>query len=426
MRLARGLQKQAPTLPSPASGIDQRCRRCRRLPVAGMAISRMDSFRDLFNIEKRHPKPDKADENGEPKGYIVHHHWLSTEWLQKTQTDFLGSLSDLKQYTPDSLKTSIDTPFRYTIKAQYVADIAQRLLVASDSESLVEQANAVRKDAARLGSPALETNWAPVLRALFDLAEKRHAPWRCPVHTAGRSSTTDTVSPVISTLIEGSTSNASLTGTVTYADAKKHCIATTKNASSTRYAEFPVAIDQFKADVKDLPHAEGEALYSAVQAAGIFRNCLSKQKLLTVAIAHGFARPCASGWTGPGSADSIQLDAFSLCKDAMAAQLTLQAMMKYRVAVNPGPLVDWRARTLPPSLLRRQKRRAGKQPGRPTTKRVKLTSIEAEGDAEAGAETETEAEVEAGAEAETETETEAEAEAEAEAGYYTDSMEDRN
>ncbi|KAJ7640118.1 hypothetical protein B0H17DRAFT_1106020 [Mycena rosella] len=146
---------------------------------------------------------------------------------------------------------------------------------------------------------------------------------------------------------------------------RPRCLATTKRESVAGIAVFPVFVGEWKAELGDLAQAQGQALYSSVQAAAIYQNCRSSQQLLTVAVAHGQAFPRLSYWAGEGSADRPQngfrypdgaisfflmvfdaaqnhvLAAFEVTRDQLRTTSHLSFEPR---AATVGDLVDWRAR----------------------------------------------------------------------------------
>ncbi|KAJ7163293.1 hypothetical protein C8R46DRAFT_337639 [Mycena filopes] len=84
------------------------------------------------------------------------------------------------------------------------------------------------------------------------------------------------------------------------------CVNTLKKVDySTSTATISVIVSEVKASAADLPIAKGQALYSAVAAAGIAENLDEDTRTLVLPIAHGFAFPQIACWPGKLSSSSM-------------------------------------------------------------------------------------------------------------------------
>jgi hypothetical protein len=79
---------------------------------------------------------------------------------------------------------------------------------------------------------------------------------------------------------------------------QQRCFVGLKKVSSTSQPAFPVLSMELKKRIEDLPEAEGKAMYSAVQAAGIYANCNSPLQTLILTVGYGFVQPWTSSWDG--------------------------------------------------------------------------------------------------------------------------------
>ncbi|KAJ7508499.1 hypothetical protein B0H11DRAFT_31025, partial [Mycena galericulata] len=198
---------------------------------------------------------------------------------------------------------------------------------------------------------------------------------------------------------------------------QRRCLTANKTWSSTPSATFPVITAEIRKSIEDLPQAEGVALYFAVQAAGIYANCGSTEyQTLTLVVANGFVFPKSSSWGGSEEADvnlvsGPTLDLGELADTISfflmvynAARAHIQAAIKVSVnaletgmfrmfhnaapiVIKPAPLVDWRARVLPPSLMptgrkRRATNPAGRTPSNRSTENAQTATL-ADTDADA-------------------------------------------
>jgi hypothetical protein len=77
------------------------------------------------------------------------------------------------------------------------------------------------------------------------------------------------------------------------------CLRTTKTARSTEgTATLPVIAIELEAHAAGLPVVFGRALYSAVQAAGIYQNANLDLQALILPVAFGYAFPQLACWPG--------------------------------------------------------------------------------------------------------------------------------
>ncbi|KAJ7093170.1 hypothetical protein C8R44DRAFT_400320 [Mycena epipterygia] len=82
------------------------------------------------------------------------------------------------------------------------------------------------------------------------------------------------------------------------ASRQRRCLTAAKKTTTTT-ATLPVLSAEYKASKDHLAQALGQSMYSAVQAAGIYRNAESPLQMLTLSIAHGFVSPRSSCWASP-------------------------------------------------------------------------------------------------------------------------------
>ncbi|KAJ7666188.1 hypothetical protein DFH06DRAFT_1127320 [Mycena polygramma] len=173
---------------------------------------------------------------------------------------------------------------------------------------------------------------------------------------------------------------------------QRNCLAPIKADPLAVY--LPVLSAVYKADVRELPKAEGECMYSAVQAALISQNARSVVPHLALAVAAGFVRPHSSGWSTvkdydillcPGQdvfdlgqlADVVAI--FHMMHKAVYAHVEAafgthqeSATQRYRrhnlqsLPLVPGPLVDWRTRR-----ATGKREGSGKEATKPPSKRQK-------------------------------------------------------
>jgi len=206
----------------------------------------------------------------------------------------------------------------------------------------------------------------------------------------------------------------------------KRCLSTKKVIrSSDPPACLPVAVNEWKAARSQLEQAHGQVLYSAVQAAGIFQNCRLDLKLLSLAVGFGWARPWGSSWPGESSTSDVRLvrgdeldlgtlkgavACFLMIFDAVqshilsAYDITRERLnstflfdgLERRVIV-PGPLVNWRLRTLPPALMsQRGSKRKAKSSAKSAEKKTKLETTGGELEVDVDAEMDIDGEGEEG------------------------------
>ncbi|KAJ7468658.1 hypothetical protein FB451DRAFT_1256895 [Mycena latifolia] len=157
------------------------------------------AFRKQFTLQAINPY-GRVDENGEPLGYILGPHSPSTEWLARTQAEFLHTLSDSESYSADSegiCKTRcVELRHLRGIQAQYLVDLTIGLAPldqpVSEEYQHYAKADAVRQpdfDAALTKNlpalleicievrqlrqaypPASERSWAAVINQIIKLA----------------------------------------------------------------------------------------------------------------------------------------------------------------------------------------------------------------------------------------------------------------
>ncbi|KAJ7741299.1 hypothetical protein B0H16DRAFT_1464494 [Mycena metata] len=191
-------------------------------------------------------------------------------------------------------------------------------------------------------------------------------------------------------------------------DRQLRCFTTTKEERIAETVTLPAIRGEWKSSYSDVDTACGQELYSIVQAAGIAQNIQCDAPLLSLVAAQGRVRPKLSCWPGKLSGvHSVEyvknLNQADVCvvtgKDINLGRLTgmisLFLMVRNAVHVHiadawdvassslgsdasefldhphlrqrghllpnlltPGPLVDWRTRTLPSELWESRKRSA--------------------------------------------------------------------
>ncbi|KAJ7659934.1 hypothetical protein B0H17DRAFT_1212738 [Mycena rosella] len=79
---------------------------------------------------------------------------------------------------------------------------------------------------------------------------------------------------------------------------QRRCMTTAKKFSDSTVAVFPVLSAYYTARNSDLEQVKGQALYSAVAAAGVYQNAQSDAQPLTLAVAGGFVHAQGACWPG--------------------------------------------------------------------------------------------------------------------------------
>ncbi|KAJ7772109.1 hypothetical protein DFH07DRAFT_1057628 [Mycena maculata] len=171
------------------------------------------------------------------------------------------------------------------------------------------------------------------------------------------------------------------------------CLTNTKKPNLTGCATLPVITTEYKAHGVDIVQAEGQSLYSAGIAhpsshfwpgkaisSAVDEAFLSKLKAADICTVRG--PPHDLGEMG----NVISL--FLILREAAEAhvraafegdEIVKPVNQPPDIPITPGPLVDWRARTLPPSLMvepkpKNTKRKSTGQPGPREVKKVKRTA----------------------------------------------------
>ncbi|KAJ7666173.1 hypothetical protein DFH06DRAFT_268843 [Mycena polygramma] len=151
---------------------------------------------------------------------------------------------------------------------------------------------------------------------------------------------------------------------------------------------LPIGSVEYKASIYDMPQAEGQSTYSAVQAALIYQQAdVTSLKHLSLSIAYGHVRPMSSHWPGAGSPHDIVLctgDTLDLARleDAVSVYIMLKKNIRTHieaafscspeklangalsypwphVGMTPRDLVDWRTLRVPPSVLKKKRKSEG-------------------------------------------------------------------
>ncbi|KAJ6590993.1 hypothetical protein DFH09DRAFT_1306634 [Mycena vulgaris] len=378
--------------------------------------------------------PDLADDN-DPINYLVSTHYSSNEWLEAKQTDLRGVMAD----STHSERAVRHKDFSYTrgIQAGYLAKLESHLTKKAKTPmgEKYDRADALRQpeydDALTAHFPALtqicvevcrlrdqvppagEAQWATVLNKLIDLATEK---WEWAFCTyMGEPRLQAMPRPFARTPAQVVMDSVGLprvfrpnrklelrwyvSGPLN--DRQRRCLVPTKKPSDSGLvvgpvviAVGPIAAVEFKAALSDLAQVQGQALYSGVQAVGIYHTLGVDLQMLSISIAHGFAFPIGTCRAGSTDATDIlrfqgekinlgQLSgvvAFFLMLYNAAQEHVLAAFQgatkdelgsvrvsdshhqPQRVVLAAGPLVDWRSRILPPAILAARQARRGNKP----------------------------------------------------------------
>ncbi|KAJ7134454.1 hypothetical protein C8R44DRAFT_870092 [Mycena epipterygia] len=374
-----------------------------------------------------------------PRDYLVSNHQPSREWLEAKRGE-LATILSKPSIREDAEVTLSDIPLRRAIQMEYMCQLETALRTppahvveknkeydAADAlrnaeydtalskhfELLLTSCTKINKLRRELPSPT-EAEWATVINSVvtaavgkwawaFKRLEAEPRAQAMPRPFSDKPCETrlnphlrpKTFQPDRGIYIERQIEGFALL------DARQRmCLTSAKKTKNITVASLPVAAVEYKPFASDLPHAEGQALYSAVQAAGIYQNVRSDLEMLTLSIAHGFVQPAGSRWAGenaPGGADiatirGAQLDlcqlsavvhlflmiynaaqthvqaAFEVSREALASYEEDPACPLKPVFLTAGPLVDWRQRSGPKHV----KRKAEGQPLKsPSAKRAK-------------------------------------------------------
>ncbi|KAJ7274254.1 hypothetical protein C8J57DRAFT_255100 [Mycena rebaudengoi] len=147
-----------------------------------------------------------------------------------------------------------------------------------------------------------------------------------------------------------------------------------KRFSARSRPALPVLAMELKKGLDGLSEAEGQSMYSVVQAAGIYANCAISLQTLILPVAHGFVSPMTSSWEG-GSVcvvrDTLRADLdlgelrdivtlVLMVRTAVLRHLQaafeasiadLDAVVSFKtltaIPLSIGPHVDWRSRVAP-------------------------------------------------------------------------------
>ncbi|KAJ7512473.1 hypothetical protein B0H11DRAFT_482966 [Mycena galericulata] len=319
---------------NPSDGLnDTRVRRptpvsaASRPPQSASAWARTDEGREAFARGfKVKVMDDKIDANGEPMSYLVSSHSPSREWLQAMKVEL-------------EKEPILDIPIRAGLRAEYHARIIQQLsqpkAKPGTPQYALDKADAKRQSRydARLNEhfhdledicievrrlrgqhpSAPEELWAVALNRLVAAAASRWVEFLdqpfngtptlamprsfSPTPPRDRIGLPRTFKPR-----KGLYLKRKVEGFNTLTARQKRCLNPTKSVRRlVTEATFPVFAGEWKASRDDIEQAHGQAMYSIVQAAGIFCNAQSNQRILTLAAGFGWAWPTSGSWAGEKS-----------------------------------------------------------------------------------------------------------------------------
>ncbi|KAJ7503334.1 hypothetical protein B0H11DRAFT_1985110 [Mycena galericulata] len=387
-----------------------------------------------------------TNEAGEALNSIVTFRMPSGKWLRSKRDELLAVLADSTQYLRRNSPMGTDLPVTRMVQARYLTDLLNYLDsfgsvpkqqvddVGDESEtspsseaalsthfdalvSLCVQINNLRAQV----PPPSESCWVPILNEIIYLATQnfnwaftdrnRHGEPPAQAMPRAFARTVEEVRydavglPSSFTPTRGLYIARKISPYVGLSTRQARCLTATKKFREAPDAVFPVIVAEYKAHSAQLAQANGQTMYSAVQAAAIFQNAAcSSAQVLTLAITRGVVHPRAACWPGKlqlAGAQQTDVDAvrkadvcvvqggeLDLCKlsDVIALFLmvysaarahvldayhidvlgiprdrpeldwalwSVQNRLKH-VYIRPGPLVDWRARKLAPALKRKR------------------------------------------------------------------------
>ncbi|KAJ7484732.1 hypothetical protein FB451DRAFT_1233326 [Mycena latifolia] len=463
LRKRHPLLVHASTMPANMVGESETCPgpESRKLPPKGSAsnwaktaegraaFSNKFHFKDSELADSESDCRRALDSDGTPAEYLVSVHQPSQEWLERMKDTLVAELSNIKAYIPGSPSQVIELAIRRGVQAEYLVAVSQQLKVYATPLSSVHYLNAIREadkvrqpgydraltqhfkalEAVAVGirklrrqyPPASESEWAGTLNIIFTLAtadwqdlfegyRTSEASFQAMPRRFARGSDDveqDSVGhPRVFKPDRAMYIPRAVDGFTHLPPRQQRSFVACKDARPRSNALVPIMAAEFKAELADLPQAEGQCLYSLVQAAGVYANLQSTRRMLAVSVANGFAFPRSSSWRHENNIDFVSLirskspldlgemagviALFLMVREAAESHILvafditregLDSIVSFdqlaAVPVPPGPLVDWRRRTLSPALMKR-KRRASQSPAKTPQKRQKTEEEEEE------------------------------------------------
>ncbi|KAJ7134255.1 hypothetical protein C8R44DRAFT_869920 [Mycena epipterygia] len=415
------------------------------------------AFRSQFVIKDETGKwSELTTAAGQPIDTLVISPRPSKKWREATLQKLQKLFTDTASYNiyDEDGEIDLDLPELRGIQAKYLVQLSILEGDPVDSEDAETDAALTKNFAAlqslcvkvnilrRQNPPPSEGLWAPVLNEIIDLASKNweslfevfrgkppdqamprrfaRSPEDVPYDAVGlpRTFKPDRVLQLPRKITPGFEN-----------DRQFCCLTATKKIRQTGTATFPAVVAEFKAHRADLSAAQGQTMYSAIQAAGIFQNANSDAQVLTLAIAQGFVYPQGACWPGKLQSNVVGevylqslrkadvclikgppidlgelsgvIGFFLLVRHAVKTsveaafkisdlpggrplheRLKIPAERPPPMRITPGPLVEWRARTLPKFLTPIRKRKRDEKAANTVSKRQRTSQATAADDEE--------------------------------------------
>ncbi|KAJ6588888.1 hypothetical protein B0H19DRAFT_1057992 [Mycena capillaripes] len=195
-----------------------------------------------------------------------------------------------------------------------------------------ENLEAIATKVLTLGSrfpPPSKRKWSAVIDKLIDLAIEpyewalQYSLGEPPAHAIPRpyaeekADMDSDLRPCTFTPSRGPSIMRPVVNISTLSDHQQKCLKPQMTVPVFHAAYLPVVSCDYVADKTALAQAEGQSVYSAVQAAAIYKNVQCMLHHLELSMAHGYVRPQTSCWAGPSDSvhDVGAFQSFEDCSD---------------------------------------------------------------------------------------------------------------